>query len=64
MGTLVTFRRDGDDVVLRLNGAAALALLELLELTDLDDFAMEESAKEELKEVKFQAETALGMARM
>ena len=64
MGTLVTFRRDGDDVVLRLNGPAALALLELLELTDLDAYAMGDAEKAELQEVKFQAETALGMARM
>jgi hypothetical protein len=63
MGTLVTFRRDGDDVILRLNGAAAAALDELLELVDLDAFSMEESARDELTEIKFQVATALGMAR-
>lgn len=62
MNNMVTFRYEGDDAILRLNGMARASLYELLEMLDLDGFSIAPEDKEILEETKFQVMTAVGRA--
>lgn len=61
MTNLVTGRTDENgDTVLRLDGMARVGLAEMLEMLDLDAFALMPEDKEVLVETKTQLMTALG----
>lgn len=63
MSNLVTARTaDNGDTILRLDGMARAGLAEMLEMLDLDAFALMPEDKEVLVETKTQVMTALGYA--
>lgn len=56
----ITYRFEGDDLILRLPPVARASLAELLELLDLDAFSMAPEDMELLVETKRQITTATG----
>lgn len=56
----ITFRYEGDDMILRLPPVARAGLNELLELLDLDAFSMAPEDRELLVETKRQIMIATG----
>jgi hypothetical protein len=59
---LITYTPTAEGVTVKLGKASAASALELLDLLDLDAFSMEDSAREELAEVRFALQTAFGSA--
>jgi hypothetical protein len=60
MDNMVTYRHEGDDLVIRLSPMAKVSLVEMLEMLDLDAFAIVPEDKEILAETKDQIMKAAG----
>ena len=58
MDSLVTGRREGDDLILRLGPVARASLVEMLEMLDLDAFSMAPEDRQVLEDAKHEIMTA------